>query len=92
MEYPLEPGQRMIVRPNKFGNYADYGHYMVCLGEVVSTEIGIIAKNCSYVDDDHRVHMIDIPLFLLWRIADDEDLLEMHENYIHSKNLSRENL
>lgn len=85
-DYPLEPGQRMIVKPNAWGQYADYGHLVVCLGKVISTDKGIIAKDCSYVDDTHKVHTISIPLFLLWRIADDEDLLEMHENYIHSKN------
>ena len=85
MEYPIESGQRMLVRPNCFGKYADYAHYVVCLGEVVSTVEGIIVKNCSYVNDEHLTQYLDIPLFLLWRIADDEDLLEMHEIYIHSK-------
>ncbi len=83
-DYPLEKSQLMLVRPNSFGLYSRYAHFVVCLIEVASTDKGIIAK-CYYVDDDHKIHEISIPLFLLWRIADDEDLLEMHEQYIHSK-------
>lgn len=86
MDYPIEPGQRMLVKPNRFEKYADFAHTVVCLGEVESDKNGIIAKRCSYVDNEHLTQYIDIPLFLLWRIADDEDLLEKHEIYIHSKN------
>ena len=84
-DYPLEPGQRMIIKPNAFGEYAELGFKVVLLHEVVSTEKGIIA-NCFYHQEQKELP-ISIPLFLLWRIADDEDLLEMHENYIHSKKL-----
>jgi hypothetical protein len=86
MDYSLGVGQRMIVKPNNFGKYADMGHRVLVLDKVISTEKGIIAKDCSYVDE-LRVHYIDIPLFLLWRIADKENLLDMHEAYIYSINL-----
>ena len=78
-DYPLEPGQRMIVRPNGFKAFTDLGHKVLCLGEIVSTKKGIIAKDCSYSVDNHP-HYISIPLFLLWRIADDENLLEYYES------------
>lgn len=87
IDYPLEPGQKMIVRTNAFGPYAEYSHMLVLLHKVNSTESGVVA-DCFYIKD-HKEHPISIPLFLLWRIADDEDLLEMHENYIHSKNLEQ---
>lgn len=91
LDYPIEPGQRMLVKPNGFGKYADYAHFVVCLGEVLSTDEGIIAKDCFYFDNEKGNHQyIDIPLFLLWRIADDEDLLEMHESYLQSKKLANE--
>lgn len=83
--YPVEKGQRMLVRPNEFGRYGEHAHRVVGMGDVVSTERGIMAINCTWVDDDHRLNYIDIPLFLLWRIADEEDLLSMHERYVHSK-------
>lgn len=83
--YPLVYGQKMAVKSNSFGPYEKYAHKLVCLKEVVSSEKGIMA-NCWYVKD-HMVYDISIPLFLLWRIADDEDLLEIHENYKHSQNL-----
>lgn len=85
IDYPLEPGQRMIVRPNAFGPYAEHGHRVVCLENVVSTQDGIIA-NCNYVDNG-EVYEVTIPFFLLWRIADDEDLLELHEKYVHSRKI-----
>lgn len=90
MEYLLEQGQRMVVKPNTFGKYSDWGHKVIVMDKVSSTEKGTFAR-CSYVDEDLRIHYVDIPLFLLWRIADDEDLLEMHENYLHSINLHQEN-
>ena len=89
MEYPIESGQLMLVRPNRFDKYTDYVHTVVCFGQVVSSKEGILVKNCSYVDDEHITQYIDIPLFLLWRIADDEDLLEMHEIYVHSTNIKK---
>ena len=89
IDYPLEQGQRMIVKPNKFGLYEDWGHRIVLLFNVISTEKGIIAY-CHYYKEQ-REYSIEIPLFLLWRIADDEDLLEIHENYIHSKNITNSN-
>jgi len=84
MEYPLESGQRMLVKPNSFKEFADLSHTVVCLGKIQSGKNGIIAKRCSYVDEDHFTQYIDIPLFLMWRIADDEDLLEIHEIYVYS--------
>ncbi|MCW3077436.1 MAG: hypothetical protein JWO32_2045 [Bacteroidetes bacterium] len=86
-DYPLQYGQKMVVRSNSFGLYEQYAHRLVCLKEVVSTKEGIIA-HCWYVEN-HQPVDISIPLFLLWRIADEEDLLEIHENFIHSKNLQR---
>jgi hypothetical protein len=86
IDYPLEPGQRMLVRTNSFGPYSEYSHMLVTFHKVTSTNSGIMTI-CHYVDDFHKVHEISIPLFLLWRIADEENLLEMHENYIHSQNL-----
>lgn len=84
-DYPIEPGQLMIVRANNFGPYTKWSHLVVCLHQVVSSENGTMA-HCYYMNDN-KENPIAIPLFLLWRIADDEDLLEMHENFIHSKNL-----
>lgn len=84
MEYPIESGQRMLVKPNGFEQYCDFGHLVVCFGKVVSTKKGIIVKDCSYVDKEGFTEYIDIPLFLLWRIADEEDLLEAHEVFIYS--------
>ena len=86
MEYPIESGQRMLVRPNNFPKYAEYAHLVICLGTVESTKEGIIAKKCSYFDDEKGCQYLDIPLFLLWRIADEENLLAVHESYIQSKN------
>lgn len=84
-DYPLEPGQRMIVRPNNFGPFAEKGFMVVLIQKVVSTKKGIIAY-CHYYKDQ-KEYPLNIPLFLLWRIADDENLLELHENYINSKNV-----
>lgn len=85
-DYPLERGQQMLVRPNKFKEFADFGHQVMLLHEVKSTDEGIIAE-CSYLKEQ-KEHYISIPFYLLWRIADDEDLLEMHENYIHGKKIT----
>ena len=86
MEYPIEKGQRMLVRPNNFESFKSYAHQVVVLFEVKSTENGIIA-HCSYYDDSTGEQRLDIPLFLLWRIADDEDLLALHEAFIQSRKL-----
>ena len=90
IEYPLESGQMMIVRPNRFEEYSDLNYRVVALSQVESTESGIIA-HCSYYDEEKGCILLDIPLYLLWRIADDEDLLEMHENYVHSIKFSQNN-
>ena len=83
MDYPIESGQMMIVRPNRFENYCDLNYRVVVLDYVKSTNYGVIA-HCYYYDDDKGSMSLDIPLYLLWRIADDEDLLEMHEKHLHS--------
>lgn len=80
VDYPLEPGQRMIVRPNNFEKYKRLGHKVLGLGAIISTKDGIIAKDCSYEDEDQKLQYISIPLVLLWRIADDENLLEYYES------------
>jgi len=90
IEYPLEPGQRMIIKPNYFPEYAELAHLVVSLGDVKSTKEGIIVKDCMYMEE-HRAKYLDIPLVLLWRIADEEDLLEMHEVYMQFKNLHQVN-
>lgn len=91
MEYPIEPGQRMIIKTNRLPLFEKLSHKVICLGKVKSTKNGIIAKKCTYVDENHLSHYIDVPLFLLWRIADDEDLIEMHETYVNSKYLANKN-
>lgn len=86
--YPMERGQMMLVKPNRFEEYSDLNYRVVVLIQVNSTENGVIA-HCTYYDEEKGSILLDIPLYLLWRIADDEDLLEMHENYMHSVKISQ---
>ncbi len=79
-DYPLESGQRMIIRPNNFEKYSKLGHKLICLGKVISTKTGVVAKNCTWSDEENNLNYITIPLVLLWRIADDENLLEYYES------------
>jgi hypothetical protein len=67
--------KRVIVKPNLIQEYFKYGHMLLAFGDVIVKDGIHYAENCAYVEGGEE-KFVTIPLELLWRVADEEDLLE----------------